>query len=149
MSSSRPQVDPGAPNQGPGYTVAMADVAQDYTDPLEAAVASALIELRPDIGNEGARAGAHVIVSGVDAAAGTTWPSRQLGYHWARSQVVELTDEAVALAARTLRRKPTTVHSRWRTRATAGLESLDTDELAQRAVGAIRAVEPPPQIAAR
>ena len=49
----------------------MGDVEPDYTDPLEAAVAAELIECRPDISKEGARAGAHVIVSGVDAAAGT------------------------------------------------------------------------------
>jgi hypothetical protein len=133
----------------------MADVEPDYTDPLEAAVAAELIELRPDIREEGARAGAHVIVSGVDAAAGTMWPPRPLGYQRARSRLIESADRAVAVAVQTLRRKPTalrgkptTVHPWRRNRPTAGLEKLDADDLAKRAAGAVRTVDPPPQVAA-
>jgi hypothetical protein len=127
----------------------MVDAGPDYTDPLEAAVAAELIALRPEIGDEGARAGAHVVVSGVDAAAGTRWPPRLVSYRRARSRVSESADRAVTVGARIIPRRATRVHPWIRKRQTTGLERLDTGELARSAVGAVRAVQPPPQVSAQ
>jgi hypothetical protein len=127
----------------------MGDVEPDYTDPLEAAVAAELIELGSDVSEEGARAGAHVIVSGVDAAAGITWPPRPLSYHRARLRLVESVDRVVATAVKALGGEPSKVYSWGRNASAAGLEGLDVDELAGRAAAAVRAVDPPPQVAAK
>lgn len=123
----------------------MGDVEPDYTDPLEAFVVAELIDFCPGINREGARAGAHVLVSGVDAAAGTAWRPRALSFRRAQSRLIESADRVIAAAVQTLGGKPSTVHLRRRNRLTVGLEKLDTDELARRAAGTVRAVDPPPQ----
>lgn len=123
----------------------MTSVEPNYTDPLEAAVAAELIESRPGIAEAGAWAGAHIIVSAVDAAFGTTWPPSVRMLRRARSRLTESADRAVRW---TLGESSSPIRVWLHRRATTGLQPLDTDDVAARAAAAVRAAEPPPQVTA-